>query len=168
MGDYINYQRNRDANHCFFPLVLPHVNFAVFNKAQFNSRQQVYWIFPYLNIHKHDVCNHCVQQWVGKSVHMQNWSDVLWNWKKHTPDFKPLLKVIVNRPTLQCPDSVNCVLSFRNWLRVWTSLPTLAFRIIPSGPTSSSGKPLSTVKSRARSEPFIWTPQGRRLVSLPG
>lgn len=47
------------------------------------------------------------------------------------------------------------VLFCRNWLLGWTSLPTPAFRTIRSGPTSSSGKPLSTARSRARSEPFI-------------
>lgn len=56
--------------------------------------------------------------------------------------------------------------SFRNWLQESTSLPTPAFRTIPSGPTSSSGKPHSTVKSRVRSEPSIWTLQSRKWPSL--
>lgn len=64
--------------------------------------------------------------------------------------------------------TISVVLSCRNWVLESTSLLTLAFRIIPSGPTSSSGKPLSTARSRVRSEPFILTPQRRRWASLSG
>lgn len=91
---------------------------------------------------------------------VQYWSDIL---QPHT-DFST--QRLFNVASLHCPDSMNYVLSCRNWLQGWTSLPTPAFRTIPSGPTSSSGKPLSTARSRVRSEPFILTPQGRKGASL--
>lgn len=73
-----------------------------------------------------------------------------------------------NIASLNYPYSVNCVLSCRNWLPGWISLPTPAFRTIQYGPTSSSGKPLSTVRSRVRSEPFTSAPQRRKEASLSG
>lgn len=76
-------------------------------------------------------------------------------------------KIITQFQILSCVNNI-CVLSCRNWVLESTSLLTLAFRTIPSGPTSSSGKPLSTARSRVRSEPFILTPQRRRWASLSG
>ncbi|KAL0187852.1 hypothetical protein M9458_014951, partial [Cirrhinus mrigala] len=54
-----------------------------------------------------------------------------------------------------------------NWQLAWTSSPTPAYKTIPSGPINSSGRPLSTLRCRTRSERFTSPPLRKNNSLLP-
>lgn len=119
---------------------------------------------------KHFIRAACVAQIFGDASVEAYWSEILLHLT--TTATHRLLTTNIISAVLSCPVMLSWLhgLLFvcRNWLPEWTSLPTPAYRTIPSGPTSSSGKPPSTARSRARSEPCILTPQREREAILAG